>query len=197
MEKKINYLKVVLLGLVMVVVVQGYFLYDMNSVINEKEASEESRHSLTFPKVMPFIGFFDIRDDPFKEMERMHKEMEKRFSDFEDFFQTVPALNKFYSKFYRTPSYDMKEQDGKYVITIEVPGLDKDAINIKTEHGQLIVSASVSKDKENNTTTYYQRERRMNSYRHVILLPVDANEKSLHSEYKDGILTITFNKTIP
>ena len=75
----------------------------------------------------------------------------------------------------------MKEQDGKYIITIEVPGLDKNEINIKTENGQLIVSANVSKVKDNNTTTYYQRERRMSSYRHITLLPTDANEKSLHS----------------
>jgi len=91
----------------------------------------------------------------------------------------------------------MKEQNGKYFITIEVPGLDKHAINIKTENGQLIVSANVSKEKDNNTTTYYQRERRTSNYRHVTLLPTDANEESLHSEYKDGLLTITFEKIIP
>ena len=172
---KENYLKIVLLLLIAVVSIQGYFLYDVNRSMNERRVS-----------VFPFI-----------EMDRMHREMEKRFIDFEDFFQTVPSLKQFYSKFHRTPRYDMKEQDGKYIITMEVPGLDEDAINIKTEHGRLIVSAKVSKEKENNTTTYYQRERRMSSYRHVVLLPTDANEKSLHSEYKDGILSITFEKTIP
>ena len=172
---KENYLKVVLLLLIAVVSIQGYFLYDVNRTMNERRVS-----------VFPFI-----------EMDRMHREMEKKFMNFEDFFQTVPSLKQFYSKFYRTPSFDMKEQDGKYIITMEVPGLDKDAINIKTEHGRLIVSAKVSKEKENNTTTYYQRERRMSSYRHVVLLPTDANEKSLHSEYKDGILSITFKKIIP
>ena len=172
---KENYLKVVLLLLIAVVTIQGYFLYDVNRTMNERRVS-----------VFPFI-----------EIDRMHREMESRFMDFEDFFQTVPTLKKFYSKLYRTPSFDMKEQDGKYIVTIEVPGLDKDAINIKTEQGQLIVTAKVSKEKENNTTTYYQRERRMSSYRHVLSLPTDANEKSLHSEYKDGLLTITFEKTIP
>ena len=194
---KEDYLKVVLLMLIVVVAIQGYFLYDMNRTINEKQVSVKNAKSLVFPDVLPFVGFFDRKEDPFIEMERMRREMEKRFMNFEDFFQTVPSLNKFYSKLYRTPSFDMKEQDGKYIITMEVPGLDKNAINIKTENGQLIVSANVSKEKDNNTTTYFQRERRTSSYRHVILLPTDANEKSLHSEYKDGLLSITFEKTIP
>ena len=183
---KDNYLNVVLLLLVVVVAIQGYFLYDMNRTMNEKQVSVKIGESFVLPS-----------GDPFIEMERMRSEMENRFMDFEDFFQTVPSLNKFYSKFYRTPNSDIKEQDGKYIITIEVPGIDKNAINIKTENGQLIVSANVSKVKDNNTTTYYQRERRMSSYRHITLLPTDANEKSLHSEYKNGLLTIIFDKKIP
>ena len=192
-----NYLKDVLLLLVVVVAVQGYYLYDFNKTINEKQVSTQVKDSSTLPKIVPFVGFFDRNEDPFIEMEHMRREMENRFLDIEDFFQAVPSLNRVYSKLYRTPSFDMKEQDGKYFITIEVPGLDKKAINIKTENGKLIVSASVSKEKDNNTTTYYQRERRTSSYRHVTLLPTDANEKSLQSEYKDGLLTITFEKIIP
>ena len=194
---KENYLKVVLLLLVVVVVIQGYLLYDVTRDINENQISVKVVESSVFPDKVPFIGFFDKRGDPFIEMERMRREMENRFMDFEDFFQTIPSLKPFYSGFYRTPNFDMKEQDGKYIITMEIPGIDKNKINIKTENGQLIVSANVSKEQENNTTTYYQRERRTSSYRHAILLPTDANEKSLHSEYKDGLLTITFEKTIP
>lgn len=194
---KENYLKIVLLLLIVVVLIQGYVLYDINSTIKEERTFVKTKESLVLPSIVPFIGFFDRKEDPFIEMERIRREMEKRFLDLEDFFQTVPPLQKFYPKLYRTPSFDMKAQDGKYILTIEVPGLDKNAINIKVENGQLIVSAHVSKEKDNNTTTYYQRERRTSSYRHVVLLPTDANEKSLKSEYKDGLLTITFEKNIP
>ena len=194
---KENYLKLVLLLLIVVVAVQGYFLYGVNSTINENRVSAKASDSLALQNVVPFVGFFDRNEDPFIEMERMRHEMENRFMNIEDFFQTVPSLNKFYFKFHRTPRFDMKDQDGKYFITIELPGLDKQAINIKIENGQLIISANVSKEKDNNTTTYYQRERSTSSYRHVTLLPTDANEKSLYSEYKDGILTVTFEKIIP
>ena len=194
---KENYLKFILLLLVVVVAIQGYLLYDVIHNRGGGQISMKVAESSILPEGVSFIGFFDKRGDPFIEIERMRREMENRFMNFEDFFQTVPSLNTFYSKLYRTPSYDMKEQDGKYIITMEVPGLDKNKINIKTENGQLVVSANVSEEKDNNTTTYYQRERRTSSYRHAILLPIDVNEQSLHSEYKDGLLTITFEKTIP
>ena len=194
---KEHYLKIVLAVLIVVAAIQGYYLYEMNKTMKEREVSVKADELSTFPRVVPFVGFFDKREDPFIEMERMRREMQSRFMDFENFFKAVPSLNQFYSKLYRTPSFDMKEEDGKYIITLEVPGLDKDAINIKTQRGQLIISANVTKEKDSNTTRYYQRERRTSSYRHVILLPTDAIEKSLHSEYKNGLLIITFDKKIP
>ena len=194
---KESYLKVVLLLLVVVVVIQGYFLYDLNDSLNEKRVSDKAKDELVLSSIVPFVSFFDKNEDPLMEMKRLHREMEDRFMYIEKFFKTVPSLNKMHSKLYRTPSYDMKEQDGKYFITIEVPGLDKKAIKVKTENGHLLVSAHVSKQKDNNTTTYYQRERRTSSYKHAISLPSDVNETSLSSEYEDGLLTITFEKKIP
>ena len=179
------YLKIVLLALVAVVAIQGYYLYDMNRTLKDEQVSPT------------FNGFFDANGDSFVEMERLRQNMETNFMDFENFFQTAPAFNQLSSRLYRTPRFDMKEQDSKYIITMEVPGLDKSAIDIKTDNGQLMVNAQVSRVKDNNTTTYYRHERRTSSYKRVIQLPLDANEKSFNSEYKNGLLTITFEKIIP
>ena len=72
---KDNYLNVVVLLLVVVVAIQGYFLYDLTRGINDKQVSVKVGES------------FVLSDgDPFVEMERMRSEMENRFMDFEDFF---------------------------------------------------------------------------------------------------------------
>lgn len=182
---KDTYLKIVLLGLVVVVAIQGYYLYDMNRMLKDEQVSS------------PFNSFFDSSGDSFVEMEHLRQKMETNFMDFENFFQTTPAFNQLSSRLYRTPHFDMKEQDSKYIITMEVPGLDKSAIDIKTENGRLVVSANVSHEKDNNTTTYYRHERRSSSYKRVIQLPSNADDQSLHTDYKDGLLTITFDKKIP
>ena len=187
---KESYQKIALLLLVIVVAFQGYFLYDINRTIKGNPVSLKNWELSVFPEIVPFIGFNDTKEDPFLEME-------KRLMNLENIFQTIPSLNKLYSRFYSTSTFDMKEQDGEYIITMELPGLDKDSISIKIEDGQLIVTASVAKEKSNDTTIYYQRERRVSSYKNVVLLPKDTNEESLQSEYKDGLLTITFEKIIP
>ena len=193
---KENYLKIVLLALIAVVAIQGYYLYDMNRTVSDKKASGGIEELSVLPNMLPSVRFFDIEEDPFVEMERLRREMENSFMNLENLFQTTPSLNQFSSRLYRIPRFDMKAQDGKYIITMEVPGLDKSAIDIKTENGQLIVSAKVSEEKDNNTTTYYRHERRTSSYKRVIQLPADANEKSWQTDYKDGLLTITFDKRI-
>ena len=182
---KDSYLKIVLLALVAVVAIQGYYLYDMNRTVKDEQVS------------LSFNSFFDENGNAFVELERLRQNMETNFMDFENFFQTTPAFDHLSSKLYRTPRFDMKEQDSKYIITMEVPGLDKSDIDIKTDNGKIMVSTQVSQVKDNNTTTYYRHERRTSSYKRVIQLPADANEKSFNSEYKNGLLTITFEKTIP
>ena len=192
-----NYLEIVLLALVAVVAVQGYYLYDVNRTVKDKHIYPQVAETLLIPEVPSLSGFFDASGDPFVEMESLRHKMERNFMDFENFFQTTPSFNQFSSRLYRMPRFDMKEQDGKYIVTMEIPGIDKSAIDIKTENGRLVVSAQMSQEKDNNTTTYYRHERRTSSYKRVIQLPSDVNEKSFNSEYKNGLLTIVFEKTIP
>ena len=192
-----NYLEIVLLALVAVVAVQGYYLYDMNRTVKDEHVYPQVAETLLIPEVPSFSGFFNAGGESFVEMESLRHKMERNFMDFENFFQTTPSFNKFSSRLYRMPRFDMKEQDGKYIVTMEIPGIDKNAIDIKTENGRLVVSANVSQEKDNNTTTYYRHERHSSSYKRAIQLPADTNKRSFNSEYKNGLLTITFEKTIP
>lgn len=191
---KDNYLKLVVLALVVVVAIQGYYLYDMNRTTKQKQASSEVAALFVLPKIKPFGGFFDEKGDPFLEMEHLRREMEDSFRDFDNFFQTTPSFDQFSSRLHRTPRFDMKEQNGKYVITMEVPGANNSEIETKIENGYLLVSAKISEEKDDNTTTYYRHERRTSSYKRAVLLPSDTDERSLHSEYKDGLLIITLEK---
>jgi HSP20 family protein len=193
---KENYLEILLLLLIVVVGIQGYYLYDLNSTLKDRQISEQVGGSLLIPEIRSFNGVFDKNTDPFMEMERLRQEMENSFMDFENLFQTTPSLNQFSSRLYRIPRLDLKEEDSKYIVTMEVPGIDKNAIDIKIVKGRLIVSAKVSEEKDNNTTAYYRHERRTSSYKRVVKLPSDADENSLQSSYKDGLLTITFDKKI-
>ena len=188
---KEDYLKVILLALIAVIGMQGYYIYDLNQ---KKQVSSDLRVPLIMPKIDSFDKFFKESDNSFIEMERLQQEMEHNLRNFENFFQSMPSFDKFSSRWYRTPRFDMKEQDDKYVITLELPGASNNSIDVKTENGQLLVSAKIVQEKDENTTTYHRHERRMSSYKRNILLPDNADEKSLQTDYKDGLLIITIDK---
>lgn len=193
---KDNYFKIILLALIAVVAIQGYYLYD----IKRNEAKIESVSPLAatpaaLPDIKPFSGLFNSKKgDPFAEMERLQREMEENFRNFDHFFQNDPSFDQFFSKQHRTPRFDMKEQKGKYIITAEIPGAENSSIDVKTENGHLIINANIAEDKEDSSTTYYRHERRTSSYQRDILLPADANEETLQTEHKNGLLIITIDK---
>lgn len=190
---KEKYLKIALLGFVVIVLVQAYFLYGMNRTIEENKAAQEIAKSFVFPKIVPLRGI-STGVDFFKEMDRLRREMETSFMDFEDYIHSSPSFGEISSVLHRSPRFDMKETNGKYIITVEVPGSNKSNIKTKIENGQLIISAKLSEEKEDNSTTYYRHERHMSSYQRNIILPADIDEKSLQSEYKDGLLIIKLDK---
>lgn len=194
---KDNYLKYVVLALVAIVAIQGYYLYDINCTTKEKKVFPKMDSLFIMPDVKPFNGVFDEKNDPFVEMERLRQEMENSFRNLENFFQTSPTFDHFSSRLHRTPRFDMKEQNGKYIITMEVPGSDNSQIETRIENGRLTVSAKVSEEKDDNTTTYYRHERRTSSFKREIFLPNDADEQSLQTKYRDGLLIISFDKKKP
>ena len=189
-DMKEDYLKVILVLLVAVIAIQGYYLYDMGCSKNAK--SEVSIYS---NQRVPLL--FDESTNPFIEMERLRRKMENNFRDIEDYFQAIPSFNKFTLQSYRVPRFDMKEQGEKYIVTMEIPGSLSNAIKTKVENGRLFVSAKILEEKDDNNTNYHRHERHASSYRHEVTLPDDADADSLQKEYKDGLLILTINKKNP
>lgn len=191
---KENYLKIILLALIAVIAIQGYYIYDMNRQADSKQVSTKVHESWLAPKIKPFNGFLDEKTDPFLEMERLRREMEQSFMNFENFFQTTPSFEQFASRLHRIPRFDMKEQNDKYIITMELPGSSNQEIETVVKNGRLLVSAKVSEAKDDNTTTYHRHERYTSSFKRQIILPSDVDKASLDTQYKNGLLTITFSK---
>ncbi|MBC8238740.1 MAG: Hsp20/alpha crystallin family protein [Helicobacteraceae bacterium] len=197
---KENYLQIILVLLIAVIIMQGYYLYDLSS---SKHAQKEvpiylnQRAPLLFDAVDSMDDFFDKHKNPFVEMGRLRRQMEDNFRDIENYFQVVPSFNKYSLESYRIPRFDMKEQKGKYIITMEIPGSLSNAIKTEVEDGRLSVSAKILEEKDDNTTNYHRHERYARAYKHEMILPDDADVSSLQKEYKDGLLIVTINKKSP
>ena len=103
--------------------------------------------------------------------------------------QTEPAMKT-----------DIKEKDGLYLMTMDLPGFDKDNIKIELKDGYLTVTAEQNEEKEENEEEkggYIVRERNYGSCSRSFYVGDHVTENDVKAAYKDGALHLTFPKEAP
>lgn len=123
------------------------------------------------------------RYDPFAEMKRLLDRMNRRFDDFET-WETPDARSA------STP-VDLIEHDDEFVVTFDLPGFEKDDVEVRIAGLTLRIEAdrdeSVSEDEE----TYLRRERRHRTVREAVTLPDEVDTESVSARMRNGVLTVT------
>jgi len=144
--------------------------------------------------------------DPFEEMRRMQRDMNRVFGSFfdrdhaprlenrtGDQSQAVTLVQQRTATFW--PSVDVKENDNAITVHAELPGMKKDDINITVENGQLSISGERSQQKEEENEKFRRVERSYGSFRRSFTLPENVKEENIKASYNDGILTVELPKT--
>lgn len=80
----------------------------------------------------------------------------------------------------REPLVDLFDEKNSVRIIAEIPGIEKEDINLDLEGRTLLVSVDAARK-------YYKK----------IELPADVDEKEIKANYKNGILEVTLKKTKP
>ncbi|MFZ0449963.1 MAG: Hsp20/alpha crystallin family protein [Desulfatiglandaceae bacterium] len=89
-----------------------------------------------------------------------------------------------------TLSVDFTEKDGKYYLTAELPGVDKENISISIEDGYVTLSGKKEEKKEEKRSDYYLKETRYGSFKRSFRLPGKVAEDKVDATYKNGVLTV-------
>jgi HSP20 family molecular chaperone IbpA len=103
---------------------------------------------------------------------------------FESFFDEFPAINR------STPAVDVREEDDRYVIEAELPGLKEEDVKVNLSNGTLTISSDKEEKKEDKDRGYIMRERRSFAFRRSFRLPADAKPEDIKAEFTDGVLEI-------
>jgi len=88
---------------------------------------------------------------------------------------------------------DVKEKDDKYIIDAELPGMDKEDINVEMDDNYLTITANNEYYEEEENEGYIRRERRKGNYRRSFYIE-NIKEDGVEAEYDNGILEITLPK---
>ena len=88
------------------------------------------------------------------------------------------------------PDTDIKRVDDAFVVQIDVPGYDKNNIDISYENDVLSISGTVNEENETKEDEkYFVKERRIKSFEKKWILK-DTTSKGITAKCENGVLTI-------
>ena len=90
---------------------------------------------------------------------------------------------------------DIKEKKDKYIIEMDLPGYEKENINLSLKDGYLEVTAKVSKEETSEEKErFVHKERFYGTCARSFYVGEDVTEKDIHAEFKNGILKVDVPK---
>ena len=92
-----------------------------------------------------------------------------------------------------TPPADLFETAGTYVLTIEVPGLAREHIDIHAEESRIVVRGERT-GAQAPCEQYHRIERGHGRFSRAFLLPEPIDTDSVNAVLEDGLLTVTIPK---
>lgn len=115
-------------------------------------------------------GFFDLNFD---------------MDDFFDVFNVSPV------------KADLRETETEYIVEADLPGYDKDGIEICFEDSLLTISAQHDELTEDKRDSYIHRERRRGSFSRTIPVPNNVKSNDITATFKNGVLKVILPKVEP
>ena len=90
---------------------------------------------------------------------------------------------------------DVLELDDKYTVTIDLPGIEKNDIEISLDNRTLTVVVKSKTKKEKTEGNYLYQERKLHNSFRKLTLPEDVNEENISAKLTSGVLSVDINKT--
>ena len=132
--------------------------------------------------------------DPFEELRRMQERMNRLFEEFERTSRAfVPGISSTFGA-YAVP-VDVIDEGDQIRVIADLPGFNKEDIQVYFEDGSLVIKAERKEEKEEKGRDYIMQERRYGEVYRKVSVPVDVDVEKVSAKYNNGILEIVLPKT--
>jgi HSP20 family protein len=95
---------------------------------------------------------------------------------------------------HRVPVIDLKEEESRYVMTAELPGMTKEDVSIEIGDGILELTARKERVAEEEGEGFLRRERGSMCFHRRLVLPEDADTQGVEAKLNEGILEVNIPK---
>ncbi len=133
-----------------------------------------------------------MRWTPGRELDRFRREIDRIFDEFFS-EERFPALFGAQEGFL-FPALDVYDEGDKIVVKAELPGVDKNDLEIVVKDNELIIKGEKKKEEEVKEENYYYSERTFGKFVRSIRLPVEIKADEVKARFKNGVLEIELPK---
>jgi len=127
------------------------------------------------------------RWDPFREIERLHEEMDRIFRGF-----ALPRLAT--EEPQCTVAVDILEDKDNVILKAEIPGVNPKDVELQVHDNVLTISGEKKLEHEDKKDNYVRIERLYGKFTRSFTLPPYVDAQKIEATYKDGVLTVTLPK---
>ncbi|MEJ2544857.1 MAG: Hsp20/alpha crystallin family protein [Calditrichaceae bacterium] len=92
------------------------------------------------------------------------------------------------------PVVNIEETENEYLISAELPGMEKKDIHISLENNVLAISGEKKSESKSDEKNYHRFERTYGKFYRSFELPHSINQDNIDAGYKNGILNISLPK---
>jgi len=135
---------------------------------------------------------------PFATLPRWEREMDRMMEDF--FGRRFRPL--WPERWFGTeglevsaPAVDLFEDKDDIVVKAEIPGMDKDNIEVNLTDHMLTIKGEKKKEEEVKKENYYRAERSYGSFVRTLELPKEVHADKVKATFKNGVLEVRLPKT--
>lgn len=95
---------------------------------------------------------------------------------------------------FRLPATNVHETDSEFVLTMEMPGVEKKNIHVAIENDQIVITGEKTEKVE--TKGLLRREIRSERFRRSFLLDPSVDRDKIKAKLEDGVLKVTLPKGV-
>ncbi len=93
-----------------------------------------------------------------------------------------------------TPALNLYDEKDRFLVSVELPGLAKDAISISLHDGMLTLSGERKHEREGKEGETFRSERYFGKFQRSVTLPAAVDATKVKATYKDGVLLVDLPK---
>ncbi len=131
---------------------------------------------------------YQLERDPFRLMRRMFDWTPFRENAWPTWQEGLSELGDF------APDFEVKENKDSFLVKGDVPGISEKDLNVSIAGNVLTIAGHRQEEKRDEGDKYYTYERSYGSFTRSFVLPDGADSEHVHTELKDGVLTIALPK---